>query len=547
MADGQDHAGTGSDGAENGSEDGRRVDAAAMLERVREAKRAVGDEGRPEAVETQHEADKLTARERVDYLLDDGTFDEIGRLAAPNPTTPETYDWEREDAPADGIVTGLGEVDDRTVGVIASDFTVKGGSIGHTGGVKMRRVGKHAVRRGIPFLMLHDGGGHRIQEGLDARPFSRGDDGTFSLLSKMSGWVPLVSAIMGPGFAGPTNYAAMCDFVPIVEGATMGIAGPKLVQAALGLDLTKEELGGSTVQTAETGMADIEYEDDEACLDAIRRYLSYLPRSAEHDPPRVESYEEPYENDIERLLEVVPADPTTGYDVHAVVAGVVDRDSIFELKPRYARNLVTAFARVRGQPVGLVVNNPRNKAGTLDVPAFEKASHFVSLCDAFGIPLVFLADIPGVLPGPDSEREGIARHSGKLLFEIGRATVPIVNVVMRRGYGIGYLSMAAGRSAENELTVVWPTAEIAAMSIEGAVDIVYRREIETAEDPEARRAEMIEEFTERTNAIRAVEHLGVDAVIDPRETRDVVARTLERSDAPERREWPPRKHGINPI
>lgn len=527
----------------------RRIDAERLLEQVRRLKTSVTDEGRPQAVERQHREDKLTARERVDYLCDDGTFDEIGQLAAPNPTTPDVYDWDREDAPADGIVTGVAEIDGRTVSVVASDFTVKGGSIGHTGGRKVKRALELAYRRRFPVVMLWEGGGHRIQEGLDARAFSRGDDGSFSLLAKLSGYVPLVSAMMGPGFAGPTNYAAMCDFVPMVEGSTLGIAGPELVKAALGLDLEKEAYGNPQFHTVETGMADIVYESDEACLDGIERYLSYLPSSATNDPPVQHSseWDAPYEEDIETLTSIVPSNPKKGYDVHRVLEGIVDQDSLFELKPRYARNIVTALARIEGRPIGVVVNNPRHMAGTLDVGACDKVSHFISLCDAFNVPLLFLVDIPGVLPGPDSEREGISRHSGKPLYEIGRATVPMMSVVMRRGYGIGYLSMAAGRSAENELTVVWPTAEIAAMSIEGAVDIVYRDEIESADDPGAHREQLVEKFTDRTGAVRAVEHMGVDGVVDPRETRGLVARTLERSEESATPDEPPKKHGINPI
>lgn len=226
---------------------------------------------------------------------------------------------------------------------------------------------------------------------------------------------------------------------------------------------------------------------------------------------------------------------------------MIDRDSLFELKPRYGRNIVTGFARIEGQPVGVLANNPRIKAGTFDVPACDKASHFISLCDAFDLPLVFLTDVPGVLPGPDSEQQGIARHSGKVMFELNRATVPKINVVTRRGYGFGYVLMGGGRSTDNELTAVWPTAEIAAMGIEGAVDIAYRREIEAADDPEQKRSELVQKFINRTGAIRAVEDMGVDAAIDPRETREWVAEALDRSHEPVREGWPSKKHGINPI
>jgi len=293
-------------------------------------------------------------------------------------------------------------------------------------------------------------------------------------------------------------------------------------------------------------MADMACEDDEACLDAVRTFLSYLPRNAKHEPPVEEEYEPPAQEDVDAMTDVMPANKMKGYDIYAIVEGIVDRASFFELKPSYARNIVTGFARIRGRPVGVVANSPRFKAGTIDAGASDKASHFVSVCDAFGLPVVTLVDVPGILPGPDSEKEGIARHSAKLPFELNRATVPKCNVVLRRGYGFGYVAMGGGRSTENEVTVVWPTAEIAAMGIEGAVDIAYREEIQAADDPDAKREELIEEFSERTNAERAVENVGVDAVVEPEETRGVVARAIERAEKNETN-WPPKKHSINPI
>lgn len=525
--------------------DRRDLDATALTERLRAERRAVSDEGRPKAVERQHEHDKLTARERVRYLCDCERFDEIGQLAAPAPTTPETVDWEREDAPADGVVAGIGEVDGRPVAVAATDFTVKGGSIGHTGGRKLERLYDLAIDRGYPVVTLHDGGGHRIQEGLDARPTAQGDGGLFRQQTKLSGWVPFVSAMMGPGFAAPTNFSVMADFVPMVEGSTLGVAGPSLVEAALGTELSKQELGGTDVHTARTGMADAAYPSDEACLDAIIEWLSYLPRNCRRDPPAAEP--RPPERDPDRLVDVIPADPKKGYDVHDVLAGVVDAGSVLELKPRYARNVVTALARVEGSPVGVIANAPTTLAGTIDTDASEKAARFASLCDAFGLPLLLFEDTPGVLPGPDSEAEGVARHAGKLPFQLNRATVPIINVVLRRGYGFGHVAMGGGRSARNDLTVVWPTAEVAAMGIEGAVDVAYRREIEAADDPEARREELIAKFQDRTGAVRAASGVGVDAAIEPAETRGRIARTLDRADEALEADWPPKKHPIDPI
>jgi acetyl-CoA carboxylase carboxyltransferase component len=524
------------------------VNVADLIDEVRETKASVEDAGRPAAVERQHDADKLTARERVAYLCDEGTFDEIGQLAAPMPTTPETADWEREDAPADGVVCGIGDVDGRPVAIVATDYTVKGGSIGHAGGRKLERVSTLARDRGYPLVMLHDGGGHRIQEGLDAAPTARGDAGFANLQETLSGWVPTVSAMMGPGFAAPTNFAALCDFVPMVEGtSTLGVAGPSLVKTALGKDLTKPELGGPNVQARRHGMADVACEDDEACLDAIKTYLSYLPRNATREPPSDDDFESPSEDQVAALTDVIPANAKKGYDIYAIVEGIVDQESFFELKPEFARNIVTGFARLEGGPIGVVANNPRHKAGTIDTAASDKSSHFVSVCDAFGLPVLSLIDVPGILPGPDSESEGVARHSAKLPFELNRATVPKATVCLRRGYGYGYVAMGGGRSTDTDLSLAWPTAEIAAMGIEGAVDVAYRREIEAADDPEAKRAELVEKFKDRTDAVRASERLGIDGVVEPADTRGRVARAFARAEDTRDDDWPPKKHSINPI
>lgn len=525
----------------------RQLDSERLLKRITEAKRSVSDEGRTEAAEMMHERGALTARERVQYLCDEGSFDEIGQLAAPGPSTPETADWTREDAPADGIVTGIGDIDGRPAAVGSFDFTVKGGSIGHTGFTKLRRILDLAMDNGYPVVLLHEGGGHRIQEGLDARPISHGDyEGTFDMLAKLSGYVPLVSAIMGAGFAGPTNYASLCDYVPMIDGrSNMGMAGPPIVKAALGVDIEKDDYD-ARFHTVETGMAHRSFGSDESCLDSIRRYLSYFPRNVTHDPPRNEEPTPPKREDVENLLTVVPPNPKEGYDAHNVIRGVVDRDSFFEFHPDFAQNIIVGFARIDGNSVGIVANNPRIKAGTIDVDVTSKAPRFISLCDAFDIPLVFFADIPGFLPGPDQERRGLARHAGKFLYELGRATTPVINVTVRRGYGFGYLAMAGGREAD-QIKLVWPTTEIAGMSIEGAVKLVYDDKIQEADDPDAKREELIERFTSRTGPLRATEDMGVDAAIDPRDTRAIIKRVLRRVEDADSSDLPPKKHGIPPI
>ena len=527
--------------------DRNELSAEELMEFVHEEQWSVSDEARSEAVERQHEEGKLTARERIEYLIDDGSFEEIGRLASPEPTTPETYNWTREDAPADGVVSGIAEIKERPVAVGASDFTVMGGSVGHIGHVKLERLGELALRNGYPMVLLHDGGGHRIQDGLDARTYARTEMGLFGLMQQMSGWIPIVSAMMGPAFAAPTNFAGLSDFVPMVDGnSTLGVAGPSLVKEALGIDLPMEELGGAEFQTAETGMADIACDNDEDCLDAIIRYLSYFPSNAKKRPPITDESLPPKREAKENLIKVIPTNRKKGYDIYAIIEGIFDRESLFETKPRFARNLITAFARVDGQPVGIVCNNPKIKAGTIDAAASTKGARFISLCDAFGLPIVWLIDCPGVLPGPDSEREGVARRSGKLIYEIARATVPTVSVVLRRGYGFGYVVMGGGRAGDSELSVAWPTAEISAMSIGGAVNIAYQREIKASDDPETKREELVRKFSNRTGSVRAAEGMGIDSVIDPSETRDHITTVLERTQERETEQWPPKKHSINP-
>jgi propionyl-CoA carboxylase beta chain len=514
------------------------------IEDVARRRESIGDEARADAIARQHRLGKLSARERIAALVDPGGFEEMGALVAP---APATSDEEAVDAPADGVVTGAARIGGRPVSLCAFDFTVVGGSNGKVGGLKMQRLMSQALEHGTPFLMLFDGGGHRIQEGLDTRHFAFGST-SFQLQAHLSGWVPMVAAILGPGFAGPSNYAAMADFVVMVRGlSTMGIAGPPLVKAAIGEDLDKEALGGAEMQADRYGLADLAVDNETEALAAIRRFLEYFPGNAGEAPP-VLATADPADRREEMLLDAVPENPRRGYDVRRVIAAVADRDSVFELKPGYARNIVTALARLDGRPVGVVANQTLHLGGALDSPACEKAAHFVSLCDAFGLALVYLIDMPGFLVGSAAERSGLARRSGRLLYELGQATVPRFSVVLRKGYGLGYIAMNGGRSFDADLAVAWPTAEICAMSVPGAVDVAYRKEIKAAADPEARRAQIIAGFKRRLGALRAAEGFGIDDVIDPRDTRRVLIAALRRA-APRRKRSlaPPKRHGISPI
>ena len=520
------------------------VPTTSPLQALRDARHALTDGARAAAIDRQHGLGKLSARERIGLLVDHCSFHEVGALVQPK---RDTFDTENLQAPADGVVTGYAHIDGRPIALCAFDFTVLGGSNGRIGEHKVERIAKHCLEHGCPLVLLLDGGGHRIQEGLDSRHFAEGSR-YFQTAVALSGWVPTVAVIMGPGFAGPSNFAALCDFVVMVRGtSTMGIAGPALVAAATGEITDKESLGGAQVQTDVNGLADQVAETDSHALSLVRHYLEFLPSCANVSPP-FRAVVEPDPSAEEALLTIVPDNPKKPYDVLDVIHAIVDRDSTMELKPTYAPNLVTAFARLAGRPVGVIANQPLHFAGTLDSKACEKGAHFVSVCDSFGLPLIYLVDLPGFMVGKEAEDSTLARRSARLLFELGQATVPRVSVVMRKGYGLGYIAMCGGRSFDADLCVAWPTAEICAMSVEGAVDVAYARQVAASVDPLARRTELIDRFREQLGALHAAAHFGIDDVIDPRETRSVIAATLER--CPERKRqlaWSQRPHGISPI
>jgi propionyl-CoA carboxylase beta chain len=510
---------------------------------VEAARRLRSDEARPEAVARQHALGKLTARERIALLLDPASFEETGALVEPGRHTMDTGGLQ---APGDGVVTGFGLIEARAVAVAAFDFTIVGGSNGEHGEWKMLRLLEQCEQHGLPLVMLLDGGGHRIQEGLDSRHFARGTT-IFQRFANLSGWVPMVAAIMGPGFAGPSNFAALADFVVMVEGtSTMGIAGPALVAAATGEEIGKEELGGAEIQAAKVGIAHLAAPDDRAALAAIRRYLSFLPSHAGEPAPIVAS-DDPIDRRDAALATIVPANPRRAYDMRKVVAGLVDRDSVFGIMPTHAPNILTALARIDGRPVGIVANQPLHMGGALTVPACEKAAHFISVCDAFGLPLVYLIDVPGFMVGPAAEATGLARRSGRLLFEIGQATVPRCSVVLRKGYGLAYIAMAGGRSFAADLALAWPSAEICAMSVEGAVDVAYKKKLNQADDRAAAREGLIARFRTQLGPLKAVEAYGVDDVIDPRDTRRALALALRRATRRKTPVDPRRRHAVSPI
>jgi len=517
-------------------------DLRAQAQALREKKADFARMGGQDRINRQHAAGKLTVRERIDLMFDEGSFLEYGPLAHHQSQLPA---MQGKFTPADGVVTGTGQIDGRRVAVIAYDFTVMAGSIGMVGEIKAGRMREVALRERIPLVWLVDSAGARIQEATGSM-FARTGD-LFREQVVMSGVVPQVAAMMGPGAAGTAYIPGLADFVPMVKGkANMALAGPHLVKAAVGEDTTAEEMGGSSVHCRQSGVADLEVADDPGCIAAVRRYLSYFPSSNLEAPPRNET-SDPIDRRAEELYDIVPANPRRAYDVHKVISAIVDEGEFFPMKPDWARNVVTGFARFAGRPAGIVANQPKFMGGALDVNSADKAARFVWLCDAFNIPLVFLMDCPGFLVGSAVEKQGIIRHGAKMLFAVSETTVPKVTVVMRKGYGAGYYVMN-GRAYEPDLIVGWPTAEISVMGPEGAVNIIFRKQIEALpeEQRDQARNDMVAVIREQISPYIAAGWAFIDDLIDPADTRRVVCEALATSEG-KRVERPWRKHGVLPV
>jgi acetyl-CoA carboxylase carboxyltransferase component len=501
--------------------------------------RALGMGG-PEAVASQHAQGKLTARERVDLLFDPGSFTEIGLLATHANVSPAMRGRE---TPADGVVTGFGTIDGRPAALIAYDFTVMAGSMGRTAEVKCNRAREIALTKRMPMIWLIDSAGARIQEAIGSTFAQSGL--LFREESIMSGVVPMVAAMVGPGAAGTAYIPALADFVPMVKGTShMALGGPPLVKAVVGEDVTAEELGGSKIHTEVSGVADLEVADDRACLAAVKEYLSFLPSSNLEAPPVIPC-DDPAGRMDAALLDIVPDSPRRAYDMKKVLAHVVDHGRLFEIKPAFAKNVITGLARLGGRPVGIVASQPMVLGGALDVDAADKAARFITLCDAFHLPLVFFQDVPGFMVGSRVERQGIIRHGAKMLYAVSEATVPKLTVVVRKAYGAGYFVMC-GRAYEPDLIVAWPTAEISVMGPEGGTNIVFRKEIAAAPNPEEERARRVEEFRRLISPYIAAGGAFIDDVIDPRETRPLLIRALEMART-KKVERPWKKHGVPPV
>jgi acetyl-CoA carboxylase carboxyltransferase component len=505
---------------------------------ARRAKAMLG--GGEEKIAKQHERGKLTARERIALLIDAGTFVELGIHGRPH-FAQRAMDG--VEAPADGVLTGYGKVDGRLVAVCAYDFTVMAGSMGMTGEIKTTRLRELALTKRIPFVWLLDSAGARVQEAAGA--MFAGSGHLFREEVVASGVIPQVAALMGPCAAGTAYIPGLADFVPMVRGrGSMALAGPHLVRAAVGEDVTQEELGGSRVHCRRSGVGDMEVADDEECVARIKEYLSYMPSHCEERPP-VRPVSDPVDRTEEALLDVLPESNRKPYDMYDVIKLIVDDGEYLDIKRQWARTIITCFARFGGRPVGIVANQPRQLGGILDNDSSDKAARFVNLCNAFGVPLVFLQDVPGFMVGTKVEAEGIIRHGAKMLYAVANATVPKITVITRKAYGAGYYVMN-GRAYEPDLIVAWPSAEISVMGAEGVVEIAFRKVVDEAEDPAAKRAELIEAFRKQFDVYIAAGNDLIDDVIDPRETRATICRALEMAQS-KRVERPWKRHGVVPV
>src|SRR3954454_13703209 len=496
--------------------------------------------GGEEKIARQHDQGKLTARERLGLLIDEGTFCEFGIHGQPH-FSQRAMDG--REAPADGVITGYGKVDGRLVAVCAYDFTVMAGSMGMTGEQKVTRLREMALTKRMPMVWLLDSAGARIQEAVGS--LFAGSGHLFREEVIASGVIPQVAALMGPCAAGTAYIPGLADFVPMVRGrGSMALAGPHLVRAAVGEDVTQEELGGSRVHCRVSGVGDMEVDSDEECIARITEYLSYFPAHCEQPPP-VRPSSDPIDRTEDALLDVLPESNRKPYDMYEVIRRIVDDGEYFDLKPKWAKTLITCFARFGGRPAGIVASQPKQLGGILDNDSADKAARFVNLCNAFGIPLVFLMDVPGFMVGTKVEQAGIIRHGAKMLYAVANATVPKVTVVLRKAYGAGYYVMN-GRAYEPDLIVAWPSAEISVMGAEGAVEIVFRKQVEAAEDPAAKKAELIANYRKIIDVYIAARNGMIDDVIDPRETRATIIGGLEMAER-KRVERPWKKHGVVPV
>ncbi len=510
-----------------------------LLNELEEKKKKIKEAGGEEAIRKQHEKGSLTAWERIEYLVDDGSFVEFDEFVK---TRSTYFGLDKVFAPRDAIITGIATINGRRVALYAQDFTVLGGSLGEMHALKIVKMQELAMKLGIPIIGLNDSGGARIQEGVDSL-FGYGE--IFYRNTKASGVIPQIAVNMGPTAGGAVYSPAIMDFIIMTEKAFMYITGPNVVKAVTGEEITHEGLGGGVVHNQKSGVAHFLAKDDKEALDTLKKLLSYIPDNYLQDPPYFET-DDPIDRMDESLRDVVPTDPTKSYDVLDIILKVVDNGEFLEVHKYFAPNIVVGFARIGGMSVGIVANQAKYLAGVLDINSSDKAARFVRFCDAFNIPIITFTDCPGYLPGVAQEHGGVIRHGAKLLFAYSEATVPKVTVILRKAYGGAYIAMSS-RHLGADVVYAYPTAEIAVMGAEGAAEIIFRKEIQSAENKEEMRKLKIKEFRDMfANPYRAAERGYVDDVIDPKETRYKIAKALMflRTKSVE---MPHKKHGNIPL
>jgi acetyl-CoA carboxylase carboxyltransferase component len=516
---------------------GTNAEAFEELRKREEREKAMGG---PQRVKKQHDSGKLTARERLELLFDSGTFEELGMFVRHRCTD---FDMPQIFVAGEGVVTGYGKVNGRTVYAFSQDFTSMGGTLGEMHAKKICDVMDRAVRSGAPIVGFNDSGGARIQEGVDSL---HGYGEIFFRNSFASGMIPQISAIMGPCAGGAVYSPAMTDWVFMVKKTSyMFITGPDVVKAATGERIESEQLGGAVMHTTKSGVAHFACDSDTKAIEMIRGLLFYLPSNCKEYPPIVDLGDDPDRSEP-ALDDIIPDDPRKGYDMREVIRAIVDKGQFIEPHSRYARNIIVCFARLNGRTVGIVANQPNYLAGCLDVDASDKASRFVRFCDAFNIPLITIADVPGYLPGSMQERAGIIRHGAKLLWSYAEATVPKLTLITRKKYGGSYMAMCS-QELGADFTFAWPRAEIAVMGAEGATNIIYHRELEAAADPEVKRVERMREYEQIFNTPYIATARGyVNAVILPRDTRPKLIKALDALGT-KSQPAPNRRHGNIPL
>jgi acetyl-CoA carboxylase carboxyltransferase component len=513
--------------------------ASRQLSELRELRSRALLGGGEQRIAQQHGRGKLTARERLAVLMDEGSFQEVGALAT---HSLSDFGLDKQRYPGDGVVTGFGKINGRRVAVFAQDFTVLGGSFSEVQAQKICRIQDLARESGIPLIGLKDSGGARIQEGVRSLA-AYGEVFVRNVLA--SGVVPQISVILGPCAGGAVYSPALTDFVIMTAGSSMFLTGPDVIQAVTGEAVTAQDLGGPAVHMMRSGVAHLEAESEVAALRLTKHLLAYLPQNNNEDPPQIAPDDAP--DRMEAALDaLIPVNENTPYDVRDVLDLVFDRDSLLEIHPLYAPNAVVGFARLDGYPVGVVANQPAYLAGALDIDASDKIARFIRICDAYNVPVVTFVDCPGFLPGTDQEYRGVIRHGAKIIYAYCEATVPKISIVLRKAMGGSYVAMSS-KQMRTDLAFSWPTGQIAVMGAEPAVRVLYREEVARAANPAARTAELVAEYRDKFfNPYRAADVGQIDEVIEPRETRPRLVRALEilRTKV---QQTPPRKHGLFPA